>query len=378
MNLRLSTISVSPSRFLSLLIVLYFFPHAQAADTTRIACVGNSITWATNLSGRDTASYPARLQQLLGPLYKVLNAGADGTTMLKNGNKPYWTFGINQFRAAMAFLPNIVTIKLGTNDSKSSGGVDNWPSHKDEYIGDYKAMVDTFSNLSSHPKVWACYPLPAFSTAFLIDSMVIHYQILPKIKTVVLDKGIPLIDLWTLMSNQKSLISDGVHPNAAGYLMIAQKIYGMLMKDTLKISQQKNRLAAPQNGVFYQWYRMGIPVPAASGGTDEVFIAKDTGSYRVSVGQSTTNDDILVTNTVHVSVTDLNTSSLPLQAFLIQNGSGFIQGEICLFRIDGRLAAKFILDKKIPLTSIRYALPPTINGLYVVRNGTTVFKLLVK
>jgi hypothetical protein len=152
----------------------------------------------------------------------------------------------------------------------------------------------------------------------------------------------------------------------------------MLMKDTLKISQQKNRLAAPQNGVFYQWYRMGIPISAASGGADEVIIAKDTGSYRVSVGQSTTNDDILVTNTVHVSAADLNTSSLPLQAFSLQNTSGFVQGEICLFRIDGRLAAKFFLDKKIPLTSLKYMLPSAINGLYVVRNGTTVFKLLVK
>jgi acyl-CoA thioesterase-1 len=365
-------------RFLPILTILFLFMYASAADTTRIACIGTSITDGTGLAGGDTASYPARLQQFLGPTYKVLNCGVPGATMIKNGNKPYWTFGITKFKAAMAFLPNIVLIELGTNDSKSSGGVDNWPSHKNEFIGDYKAMVDTFANLSSHPKVWACYPLPAFSTAALVDSMVVHYEILPKIKTVVLDKGIPLIDLWRLMSSQKSLFGDGVHPNAAGYLMIAQKIYSMLMKDTLKISQQKNRLAAPQNGAFYQWYRMGIPVPAASGGTGEVLTAKDTGFYRASVGQSTTNDDILVTNTVHVGTADLNTSSLPLQAFLSQNTSGFVQGEIHLFRIDGRLAAKFFLDNKISLNSIRCALPPALNGLYVVRNGTTVYKLLVK
>jgi lysophospholipase L1-like esterase len=368
----------SKYRFISLTILTTVFLNIYAADTIHVACIGSSITAAIGLAGSDTASYPARLQQMLGPGYNVLNCGVAGATMLKNGNKPYWTFGITQFRAAMAFLPNIVFIELGTNDSKSSGGVDNWPSHKDEFIGDYKAMIDTFAYLSSHPKVWACYPLPAFSTAVLVDSMVIHYEILPKIKTVALDKGIPLIDLWTLMSNQKSLFSDGVHPNAAGYLMVAQKIYSMLMKDTLKISQQKNRLAAPQNGVFYQWYRLEILVPAASGGADEVLMEKDTGSYRVSVGQSTTNDDILVTNTVHVSAADLNTSSLPLPVFSSQNPSGTVQGQICLFRIDGRLAAKFFLDKKIPLTSLRHALPPVLNGVYVVRNGAMVYKLLAK
>jgi acyl-CoA thioesterase I len=362
-------------RLISLSILSAFFLNAHA-DTIHVACIGTSITAAIGLAGSDTASYPARLQQMLGPGYNVLNYGVAGATMLKNGNKPYWTFGITAFKAAMAFLPNIVLIELGTNDSKSSGGVDNWPSHNNEFIPDYKAMVDTFANLPSHPKVWACYPLPAFSTAALVDSTVIHYEILPKIKTVALDKGIPLIDLWTLMSNQKNMFADGVHANAAGYLMIAQKIYSMLMKDTLKISQQKNRLAAPQNGVFYQWYRMGIPVPAASGGADEVLFAKDTGIYRVSVGQSATNDDILVTSTVHVSATDLATPSLPLQAFSSQNTSGFIQGEICLFRIDGRLAVKFFLDNKIPLNAIRHALPSVISGLYVIRNGASVYKLL--
>ena len=277
----------------------------HAADTIHVSCVGNSITWGEGLAGRDTACYPARLQQMLGPGYNVLNCGVAGATMLKNGNKPYWTFGQTSFNAAMAFFPRIVIIDLGTNDSKGSGGVDNWPSHKDEFVGDYEAMVDTFTALSSKPKVWACYPLPAYSTAYLIDSMVIHYQILPKIKTVVLAKGIPLIDLFTWMSGQPGLFADGIHPNATGYIKMAQKVYQMLMADTLKIVQQKNRLEAPVGGSLYQWYCQGVPVAAASGGTGQVLVAKDTGMYKVSVGVSTTTDDILVAGPVHVSASDI-------------------------------------------------------------------------
>jgi lysophospholipase L1-like esterase len=274
-------------------------------DPIRIACVGNSITHGKGLIRRDTASYPARLQQMLGPGYKVLNCGVGGATMLKNGDKPYWTCSRTRFTNAMAFLPNIVFIKLGMNDAKSTGGTSNWPLHKIEFMGDYEAMIDTFEGLSSHPRVWVCYPVPVYSPAYDIDSMVIRHEILPMIKAVALDKGVPLIDLFTLMSNRKDLFPLGIHPSAEGYLMIAQKIYSMLMKDTLKISRQKNRLAAPQGGAFYQWYRIGKPVPAASGGTAGVLVARDTGSYRVSVGQSTLNDDILVTNTVRVSAADL-------------------------------------------------------------------------
>ncbi|HUI93929.1 MAG TPA: GDSL-type esterase/lipase family protein [Chitinivibrionales bacterium] len=364
------------SFFLSFLIVISIQHLAFPADTIHVSCVGNSITKAEGLDGADTASFPARLQQMLGSGYNVLNCGVAGATMLKLGNKPYWTFGITQFKEAMAFLPNIVTIELGTNDSKGSGGVDNWPSHSGEFIGDYEAMVDTFSYLPTHPKVWAFYPTPAFSTAYLIDSMVIHYEILPKIKTVVLDKGIPLIDMWTLMSSQKSLFPDGIHPNAAGYLMMAQKIYGMFMKDTLKVFQQKNRLAAPQNGSFYQWYCTDVPVAAAVGGNDEVLFAKDTGLYRALVGQSTTNDDMLVTNTVHVSPSDLNTSILSK----VNAHSPFMtdDGIVAIYSITGRLVANVHATKNFTPASLADKLPVKANGVYFLKTGSSVFKLLIK
>jgi acyl-CoA thioesterase I len=317
-------------------ILLYSLVNITLADTTRVACVGNSITDGTGLAGRDSLCYPAQLQKMLGPTYKVQNDGLAGATMLKNGNKPYWTFGGGaQFKAALAFLPNIVLIKLGTNDSKSSGGVDNWPSHKNEYVGDYESMVDTFSGLSSHPKVWACYPIPAFSTAYLIDSLVIHYEILPKIKTVVLDKGIPLIDLFTVMTPNKNLYGDGIHPNAQGYTVIAQKIHQMLKADTLTLAKSKSKLTAPAGGSLYRWYRMGKPVSGAIGQT---YTATDTGAYRALVGQSASNDDMLTTNSVRVTKEDLSSATLP---FVMRAASRTIapRGEVSLYALDGRKIA---------------------------------------
>lgn|GEM_PF-3269480 len=365
------------TRFLPVLSAILVCTLALAAETTRVACVGNSLTDGTGLAGRDTACYPARLQQLLGPTYQVLNFGVAGATMLKNGNEPYWTFGIAAFNSAMTFLPNSVVIELGTNDSKSTAANDNWPPNKDEFAGDYEAMVDTFANLSSHPEVWACYPPPAYSTASDIDSTVIHYEILPRIKTVVLAKGISLIDLFATMSGKSNLFPDGIHPNAEGYLLIAQKVYRMFMKDTINITQRKNWLEAPQDGSLYQWYYQGGPIAAASGGAGEVFIAKDTGSYKVSVGQSTTTDDILVTKTVHVSLSDIGSWAAQPHVLPASLFSHSVQGSVFFYHPDGRMAASLFLPEEVSPHFLARIAPLVPSGLYLVKADRRTFKLVI-
>src|SRR4051812_7771397 len=82
----------------------------------KVACVGDSITFGAGIKDRDKNSYPAQLQGLLGSGYEVKNFGVSGATLLKEGDKPYWKE--KAFEAAKKFEPNIVIIKLGTNDSK--------------------------------------------------------------------------------------------------------------------------------------------------------------------------------------------------------------------------------------------------------------------
>ena len=43
---------------------------------TRVACIGNSITYGMTLPDREHTSYPSRLQQSLGEGYEVGNSGA--------------------------------------------------------------------------------------------------------------------------------------------------------------------------------------------------------------------------------------------------------------------------------------------------------------
>ena len=91
----------------------------------RVACIGNSITYGYGIDAKFQHAYPGILQQLLGPKYDVRNFGMSGRTLLQKGDFPYMREYI--YRRAKNFQPDIITIKLGTNDSKPH----NWCYKKD-------------------------------------------------------------------------------------------------------------------------------------------------------------------------------------------------------------------------------------------------------
>ena len=90
---------------------------APRKDAVRVACVGNSITYGARIKNQSHDSYPAVLGRLLGDKYWVKNFGVSARTMLNKGDHPYMKE--QAYQQALAFNPNIVVIKLGTNDSKS-------------------------------------------------------------------------------------------------------------------------------------------------------------------------------------------------------------------------------------------------------------------
>lgn len=123
----------------------------------KVACIGNSITKGSTIPDRPRDSYPSQLQRMLGKQWVVRNFGIGGRTMLKKGDYPYWNE--EAYVQAKAFLPDVVIIKLGTNDTKPQ----NW-KYSDEFLSDYRAMITEMRNLPSHPKIYLCKPVPAFST----------------------------------------------------------------------------------------------------------------------------------------------------------------------------------------------------------------------
>jgi acyl-CoA thioesterase I len=204
-------------RIISILLILAV--AASAASKIKVACVGNSITAGSSM-------YPPYLQTLLGSEYQVENEGVDGTTLLKKGDMPYWTQG--RLKQAIAFNPNIVTIKLGTNDTKSQ----NWDAHGSEFKKDYLAMIDTFKLLATKPDVFLILPVPVFKTNNYGIRDSILKKIIVIIKEIGAERNLPIIDANTPLLGLGQYFSDGVHPNGAGSDSIAHIIYRALTAKT--------------------------------------------------------------------------------------------------------------------------------------------------
>ena len=204
-------------------------------DAIRVACIGNSITHGSGIDMQEQRAYPAQLQRLLGDGYHVKNYGVGGRTMLNNGDHPYMQE--QAWRDAQAFRPDIVVIKLGTNDSKDY----NWNAHKAEFEGDMQQMIDALKPLvpvlnkkgkptkkmtrAAKPAIYLCTPIKPFRDKWGITDSVIVNEVIPAIQRVAQKNGLPVIDLHPVITDRADMTSDMIHPNDKGAAKMAKTIY---------------------------------------------------------------------------------------------------------------------------------------------------------
>jgi lysophospholipase L1-like esterase len=194
-------------------IALVVLLLVQFARPIRVACIGDSVT-----AGNGGASYPVELQALLGSRFEVKNFGVGARALLKKSNQSYWA--AQAFIDAKRFVPDIVIINLGINDTKS----ENW-EYKDDFEKDYVAMIDELASLPSSPRIYLCLPTPLFlEDRFGIRKAVLEQEVIPRIREVALLRKLPVIDLQTPLFDKPELFSDFVHPNSQGMQIVASSV----------------------------------------------------------------------------------------------------------------------------------------------------------
>ena len=149
----------------------------------------------------------------------------------------YWS--TKAYAWSQEYLPEIVIIMLGTNDSKHP----NWNAAN--YRKDLTSLVQSYKVLPSNPKVHLMVPPRAEATEHVTEVYgmqpdIIETSIPEIIHKIGEDENVPVIDLSKLFvdSRKPSHIyapgdpgywsSDGVHPDDAGYQKMAQYIYDHL------------------------------------------------------------------------------------------------------------------------------------------------------
>ena len=208
-------------------------------DAIRVACVGNSITDGHGIDMAPSQGYPAQLQRMLGKDYWVKNFGVSGRTMLNKGDQPYMTE--LAWQDAQAFKPDVVVIKLGTNDSKPQ----NW-KYGAEFRQDLEQMILTLRPdlaqpaksakkgkkakktqvaAPQKPRILLCTPIPALKTSWGINESVIANEIIPIQQEVAKKYGLQIVDLHTLFTGDGAgMLDDGIHPDSKGARRLAELV----------------------------------------------------------------------------------------------------------------------------------------------------------
>ena len=208
----------------------------NAGEPKRVAFIGDSITQGTGSTDRGTKSYPALLSQY-GDLsdYLIADFGVGGTAVLPNGS---WWKNTMQYRLALDFAPEIVSVALGTNDAhttmKSYGAALNFQNH-------YYTLLHEFASLETVTELYAATTLYRMdiSARMMGDVGAVNPSIrnvVKKLKTDFTGKSINLFELGAITSEQlllgNILGNDKLHPNDDGYVIMAQTFYNAIFADT--------------------------------------------------------------------------------------------------------------------------------------------------
>jgi len=121
---------------------------------TRVACIGDSLTWGFSLPDPRRQSYPALLQERLGEDYAVRNFGCNGASVRREADLPY--VATLAYGESRAWNPDIVLLMLGSNDATP------WDWDAAAFRRDYERLVASYRELPLQPRVILIAPIRMF------------------------------------------------------------------------------------------------------------------------------------------------------------------------------------------------------------------------
>ncbi|GMG62276.1 hypothetical protein TEHAB4_20240 [Tetragenococcus halophilus] len=197
------------------------------ASDTRIAAVGDSITYDMYIAAIEGDFYPEQLENLLGEGYAVRNFGVSNYAAQSSSDFPYET--TEEYEESLDFNPEIVIIMLGTNDTKAT----NW-NGADQFKEEYEALLKNYQDLASVSRIILASPPPAFIESDVISGS-IDSGVVINVRDVVEETadefGLEFVDVYEEMRGHSEYFPDGIHPDEEGSEALAEIFYQQISKE---------------------------------------------------------------------------------------------------------------------------------------------------
>lgn len=196
----------------------------------RIACLGDSITYGHGVAATRTRdAWTFVLQRMLGEEYEVLNYGINGAAAREDCPESYRKSGL--LDRALGSGAGTFILMLGSNDTKDR--IWNTQSCKMGMRGIISDILRLQSDGSDLPKLFIMLPPAIFpqedgQTAYGVRADLMVNELIPIIRRLADDYCLPVIDLYSLTKDHPEYYLEGVHPNAAGNLAIAETVRAAL------------------------------------------------------------------------------------------------------------------------------------------------------